>query len=76
MNSDFLDSTPVGISHLCPHKSPTNPTGKCDEHSNITGKIGDNRMGIRPAECSPVCSQVCLSTCVHATQLLKLPAEL
>ena len=68
MNSDFLDSTPVGISHTCPHNSPTTPAGKCDERSNITRKMGESKMGIRPAECFPVCIQVCLFVCVHATQ--------
>lgn len=68
MNSDFLDSSPVGISHTCPHNSPAIPAGKCDERSNSTRKMGKSRMGIRPAECLPVCIQVCLFACVHATQ--------
>lgn len=68
MNSDFLDSTPVGISHTCPHNSPAIPAGKCNERINITRKMGDSRVGIRLAECFSVCIQVCLFACVHATQ--------
>lgn len=64
MNSDFPDSTPVGISHTYPHNSPAIPAGKCDEQSYITRKMGESRMGIRPAEYFLMFKHVCFHVCM------------
>lgn len=45
MNSNFLDRTPVGISHTCPHNSPAMPAGIFNGCSNITRKMGESRIG-------------------------------
>lgn len=75
MNGDFLDSTPVGISHNCPHNSSAIPGGKYDKRSFITRKMGESRMGIRSAECFPIFKHVCFHVCMPPS-LLKPSAHL
>lgn len=71
MNSDFLDSTPVGISHTCPHNSPAIPTGKCNERSNITLQERWVRARRELGQLNVfLCafSYVCVCVCVHAAE--------